>query len=68
MTEEEQSELSIKCVQLKMKSKKNEKSYSIDTLNTKGILDRNKLMDIWKEGVITDDYEYRILTNEIYKE
>ena len=29
----------------------------------KGILDRNKLTDIWKEGGITE-----ILTNEIYKE
>jgi len=38
MTEEEQSELSTKCVQLKMKSKKDGKSYSTDTLNTKGIL------------------------------
>ena len=34
----------------------------------KGILDRNKLIDIWKEGGITENYEYGILTNEIYKE
>ncbi len=129
MTEEEQSELSTKCVQLKMKSKKDGKSYSTDTLDTKGILrliesvpspkaepfkmwlanlgseridevfdpeiaikrainyyrkrgysdkwiearlkgilDRNKLTDIWKEGGITENYEYGILTNEIYKE
>ena len=34
----------------------------------KGILDRNKLTDIWKEGGITENYEYGILTNEIYKE
>lgn len=34
----------------------------------KGILDRNKLTDIWKVGGITDKYEYGILTNEIYKE
>lgn len=129
MTEEEQSELSTKCVQLKMKSKKDGKSYSTDTLDTKGILrliesvpspkaepfkvwlanlgseridevfdpeiaikrainyyrkrgysdkwiearlkgilDRNKLTDIWKEGGISKDYEYGILTNEIYKE
>lgn len=33
----------------------------------KGILNRNKLTDIWKEGGITKDYEYGILTNEIYK-
>ena len=34
----------------------------------KGILDRNKLTDIWKEKGISKDYEYGILTNEIYKE
>ena len=34
----------------------------------KGILDRNKLTDIWKEGGITENKEYAILTNEIYKE
>lgn len=34
----------------------------------KGILDRNKLTDIWKEGGISKEYEYAILTNEIYKE
>lgn len=129
MTEEEQSELSTKCVQLKLKSKKDGKSYLTDTLGTKGILrliesvpspkaepfkvwlanlgseridevfdpeiaikraidyyrkrgysdkwietrlkgilDRNKLTDIWKEGGISKDYEYGILTNEIYKE
>ncbi len=34
----------------------------------KGILDRNKLTDIWKDGGILQDYEYGILTNEIYKE
>ena len=33
----------------------------------KGILSRNKLIDVWKENGITKDYEYRILTNEIYK-
>ncbi len=38
MKEEEQSELSTKCVQLKMKSRKDGKSYSTDTLDTKGIL------------------------------
>lgn len=129
MTKEEQSELSTKCVRLKMKSKKDGKNYSTDTLDTKGILrliesvpspkaepfklwlanlgseridevfdpeiaikraigyyrkrgysdkwiearlksilDRNKLTDIWKEGGISKDYEYGILTNEIYKE
>ena len=34
----------------------------------KGILDRNKLTDVWKNGGISKDYEYGILTNEIYKE
>lgn len=34
----------------------------------KGILNRNKLTDIWKSRGINQDYEYGILTNEIYKE
>lgn len=33
----------------------------------KGIFNRNKLTDIWKSRGITQDYEYGILTNEIYK-
>ncbi len=33
----------------------------------KGILNRNKLTDAWKESGIKEDYEYAILTNEIYK-
>lgn len=33
-----------------------------------GIVDRFKLTDIWKENGITKDYEYGILTNEIYQE
>lgn len=33
-----------------------------------GIVDRRKLTDVWKESGITKDYEYGILTNEIYKE
>ena len=129
MTEEEKSELYAKCVQLKMKSTKDGKSYLTDTLDTKGILrliesipspnaepfklwlaelgkeridevfdpelavnraveyyrnrgyddkwiksrltgivDRFKLTDVWKESGITKNYEYGILTNEIYKE
>ena len=32
-----------------------------------GIVDRFKLTDVWKESGITKDYEYGILTNEIYK-
>ena len=34
----------------------------------KGILNRHKLTDIWKSGGIKENYEYGILTNEIYKE
>lgn len=128
MADEEQSELYTKCVQLKMKSKKDGKSYSTDTLDTKGILrliesvpspkaepfkmwlaslgseridevfdpeiavnraidyyrkrgysdkwiserlngilNRKKLTDTWKENGINDNYEYALLTNEIYK-
>ena len=33
-----------------------------------GIVNRFKLTDVWKESGITKDYEYAILTNEIYKE
>lgn len=34
----------------------------------KGILSRNKLTDVCKENGIKENYEYGILTNEIYKE
>lgn len=37
MTEEEKSQLSTKCRQLKLKSKKDNKSYLTDTLDTEGI-------------------------------
>lgn len=33
----------------------------------KGILDRKKLTDVWKQNGINKNYEYAILTNEIYK-
>ena len=33
----------------------------------KGILNRNKLTDVWKESGINTPLEYAILTNEIYK-
>ena len=33
----------------------------------KGILDRNKLTDVWKENGIKESYEFAILTNEIYQ-
>ena len=128
MTEEEKSELSTKCRQLKMRSTKDGKMYATDTLDTKGILrliesvpspkaepfklwlanlgseridevfdpeiamrrainyyrnrgyddawierrikaiiNRNKLTDVWKKGGISEEYEYAVLTNEIYK-
>ena len=34
----------------------------------KGIQNRKKLTDVWKDGGITEQKEYAILTNEIYKE
>ena len=33
-----------------------------------GVVDRHKLTDVWKESGITQNYEYGILTNEIYQE
>ena len=127
MTEEEKSEVSTKCRQLKMKAQDG-KFRSTDALDTKGIfrliesipskkaepfkmwlaslgkeridevfdpeiavnraveyyrkrgcddewiksrltgiVDRFKLTDVWKDSGITKDYEYGILTNEIYK-
>ena len=33
-----------------------------------GVVDRYKLTDVWKESGITKNYEYGILTNEIYQE
>ena len=38
------------------------------TKRLKGIQDRHKLTDVWKDGGITEHKEYAILTNEIYKE
>lgn len=34
----------------------------------KNIQDRKELTDVWKDGGITEQKEYSILTNEIYKE
>ena len=34
----------------------------------KGILDRKKLTDVWKANGIKQNYEYAVLTNEIYQE
>ena len=36
-------------------------------IRLKGILNRKKLTDVWKENGITENYEYAMLTNEIYK-
>ena len=38
------------------------------TKRMKGIQDRKQLTDVWKDGGITENKEYAILTNEIYKE
>lgn len=45
------------------------RGYSDQWIETrlKGILDRKKLTDVWKENGIKQNYEYAILTNEIYK-
>ena len=32
-----------------------------------GIVDRRRLTDVWKENGITKNYEYAVLTNEIYQ-
>ena len=34
----------------------------------KGIQNRKELTDVWKDGEITEDKEFAILTNEIYRE
>ena len=36
-------------------------------LRLKGILNRKKLTDVWKDGGIERDFEYAMLTDEIYK-
>ena len=33
-----------------------------------GVVDRHKLTDVWKENGINQNYEYAILTNDIYQE
>ncbi len=45
------------------------RGYSDDWIERrlKGILDRNKLTDVWKENGIKENYEFAVLTNEIYK-
>ena len=36
-------------------------------LRLKSILNRKKLTDVWKEGGIEKNFEYAMLTDEIYK-
>lgn len=45
------------------------KGYEEDWISkrAKGIQTRKELTDIWQEGGITEDKEFAILTNEIYK-
>ena len=46
------------------------KGYSLDwiMLRFKAIINRKKLTNEWQNSGIKDNYEYAILTNEIYKE
>ena len=46
------------------------KDYDEDWISKriKGIQDRKKLTDVWKSNGVTEDVEYAILTNDIYKE
>ena len=46
------------------------KGYSDEWIEArlKGILNRKKLTDVWQENGIKDDFEFGILTNEIYRE
>jgi len=45
------------------------KGYSLEWIEVriKAIIDRKKLTNTWKEKGIKENYEYAILTNEIYK-
>ncbi len=62
----EGNETVTNCDTFKFKSKDG-KMRNSDVLDTQGILDRNKLTDAWKENGIKDNYEFAVLTNEIYK-
>jgi len=42
-------------------------SYSWIEVRLKGIINRKNLTDVWKENGINENYEYAMLTNEIYK-
>ena len=45
------------------------KGYTLEWIESriKAIINRKKLTNIWKENGISENYEYSILTNEIYK-
>lgn len=47
-----------------------DKGYDEDWIikRIKGIQDRKKLTDVWNSNGVTEEVEYAILTNEIYKE
>lgn len=46
------------------------RGYSLEWIEAriKALINRKKLVNVWKEGNIKENYEYGILTNEIYKE
>lgn len=46
------------------------RGYDDNWIKTKltGVVDRHKLTDVWKENGINQNYEYAVLTNEIYQE
>ena len=46
------------------------KGYSLNWIEDRirAIIDRKRLTNIWEANGITEDYEYAILTNDIYKE
>jgi len=46
------------------------KGYSLEWIESriKKIINRKKLTKTWSESGITEEYEYALLTNEIYKE
>ena len=45
------------------------KGYTLDWIEAriKAIISRKKLTNVWKENGVTENYEYALLTNEIYK-
>ena len=46
------------------------KGYTLEWIEAriKAIINRKKLTNTWQDGGITKDYEYAVLTNEIYQE